>query len=127
MPLLDTTRFDHLGESEVLQRIGALLATAIARSGRLQTRPAPNPQCASAQPALPVDPWELVNDPLEQQLMRYLTLTGPASPRELGSALGLNRRTVARKLARLRATGVCEVAGKTRAARYRLRAEFGSN
>jgi len=57
--------------------------------------------------------------------MRYLTLTGPARPRELVSALGFNRRTVARKLARLRTMGVCEVAGKTRAARYRLRTEFG--
>ena len=109
----------------MLRRIGALLATAIARSGRLRPQPAPNPKCVGAQPAPPVDPWQLVSDPLERQVMRYLTLTGPASPRELVSALGLNRRTVARKLARLRTMGVCEVTGKTRAARYRLRPEFG--
>lgn len=126
MPALDLTRFDHLSETEVLRRIGALLATALVRSGRLRAAggaPSPEHETKSSVD----DPARLVGDPTEQQVVRYLARTGPASPRELGAALGLARRTVARKLARLRASGLCEVAGKTKTARYRLRTECGQN
>lgn len=126
MTYLDTTRFAHLQEDEVLQRIGALLATALVRSGRLRTaRGAPSPEHETKSSA--DDPARLIADPTEQQVVRFLARTGPASPRELGKALGLTRRTVARKLARLRASGLCEVTGKTKTARYRLRTECGQN
>ncbi|AHF92525.1 hypothetical protein OPIT5_22055 [Opitutaceae bacterium TAV5] len=39
MSYLDTHRFDHLSEAEVISRIGDLLALAIIRSGRLETNP----------------------------------------------------------------------------------------
>ncbi|EIP98971.1 hypothetical protein OpiT1DRAFT_03472 [Opitutaceae bacterium TAV1] len=37
MSYLDTHRFDHLSEAEVVSRIGNLLALAIVRSSRLET------------------------------------------------------------------------------------------
>ena len=126
MLFLDTTRFDRLSESEILRRIGALLATAIARSGHLLSRPAV-PRVSGGSEPRSVDPLQLLRDPLERQVVQYLLRAGPTSPRELCVALGLSGRTVARKLARLRATGMCEVIGKTKAARYRLRTEFSGN
>jgi biotin operon repressor len=45
----------------------------------------------------------------------------------LASALGIARRSVARKLRRLRINGLCEVVGKTKAARYQLRTDQGRN
>lgn len=127
MSYLDTSRFDHLSESEVLRRIGALLATAIARRGLCRPATVASGLKGAAKPSQPNDSACLVGDPLEQQIVRYLVLAGPASPRELGIALGLARRTVARKLARLRGSGYCEVFGKTKAARYRIRTEFSGN
>lgn len=129
MAFLDPTRFDHLSEGEVLQRIGVLLATAIARRGL--GRPVANPSRSRGETKTsrlrPFDPACLLDDPIEQQMVHYLMQTGPASPRELSAALGLARRTIARKLARLRASGLCEVSGKTKAAHYRLRTEFSHN
>jgi DNA-binding transcriptional ArsR family regulator len=69
----------------------------------------------------------LVGDTTEQQIVRYLGLTGPASPKELTTALGLARRTVARKLSRLRAAGLCEVSGRTKSAHYRIRTDCSRN
>ncbi len=127
MPFLDTTRFDRLPEAEVLRRIGALLATAIARSGRLRPRSEPARAVGGGAPPLPVDPLRLIADPLERQIVEYLRHAGPASPGELCRALGLRSRSLARKLARLRSGGLCEVVGKTQAARYSLRSDFGRN
>lgn len=39
MSYLDTHRFDHLSETEVISRIGELLALAIMRSGRQEKSP----------------------------------------------------------------------------------------
>lgn len=129
MPFLDPTRFDHLSEGEVLQRIGALLATAIKRRGlgRAVTNPSRSTGETKTSRLRPFDPACLLDDPIEQQIVHYLVRTGPASPRELSIALGLARRTIARKLARLRASGMCEVSGKTKGARYHLRTEFSRN
>jgi len=127
MPFLDLHRFDHLSEAEVIDRIGALLATAILRHGCLL--PAPAKPEARATPAISpsADPALLVKDPTEQQIVRYLAHAGMATPHYLRIDLDLSGRTVARKLARLRAAGLIEVSGHTKAARYRLRTEFGNN
>ena len=74
-----------------------------------------------------VDWVDLIGDPIERQLARYLQCAGPTAPRELVTACGLSRRTVSRKLTRLRANGICEVIGSTRGARYQLRVDHGSN
>jgi len=125
--VFDPRRFDHLSESLVLRRIGALLATVLARSDRLLPKlAAPSADRPGAE-AVRVDPWQLIGDPLERQIAQYLLHAGPAGPEGLRVALGISERTVGRKLARLRAAGLCEVVGKTRAARYRLRTEFGAN
>lgn len=65
---------------------------------------------------------DLIGDPIERQLARYLQCAGPTAPRELIAAFGLSPRTASRKLTRLRARGICEVIGSTRGARYQLRA-----
>lgn len=126
MATFDLTRFDHLTEAEVLRRIGALLATALVRNGRLRSAGVASPADGGTTPPVD-DPARLVGDATEQQIVRYLALTGPASPRELSTSLGLARRTVARKLARLRAAGLCVVSGETKAAHYRLRTDCSRN
>jgi hypothetical protein len=127
MTNLDTTRFDGLSEPEILRRIGALLATAIVRSGRLRSRNAKVPPDRGNHPALEVDPLRLIADPLERQISEYLRYTGTASPVELRQALGLRPRSLTRALARLRRGSLCEVVGQTRAARYQLRSDFAQN
>ena len=69
----------------------------------------------------------MVSDPIERQLVRFLHHAGPTAPRDLASALGIARRSVARKLRRLRINGLCEVVGNTKAARYQLRTDLGRN
>jgi DNA-binding transcriptional ArsR family regulator len=123
----DPTRFDHLSEAEILRRIGELLATALVRSGRLARSPNTLAGRSSMPATARVDWVDLIGDPIERQLFRYLQCAGPTSPRELVAAFGLSRRTAARKLTRLRAQGICEVIGSTRGARYELRADHSKN
>lgn len=127
MTLLDTKRFDRLPEAEILRRIGALLATAIVRSGQLRSQHAKGRAARGNEPASRIDPLRLIADPVERQIAEYLRFTGAASPVELRQALGLRRRSLTRALARLRRSGLCEVVGKTRAAHYQLRSDFGRN
>jgi len=124
---LDTQRFDRLSEDEVLQRIGALLATAITRSGRLLRPPGAPASSSNKLAAARLEPWDLAGDPTERQLVRFLHHAGPTAPRDLASALGIARRSVARKLRRMRINGLCEVVGKTKAARYQLRTDQSGN
>jgi DNA-binding transcriptional ArsR family regulator len=127
MANLDTTRFDRLPEEEILRRIGALLATAIVRSGRLRSRNAKVRADRGDKPDARIDPLRLIADPLERRIAEYLHFTGAASPVELRQALGLRPRSLTRALARLRRNGLCEVVGQTRAARYQLRSDFAQN
>ena len=124
---LDTTRFDGLPETEILRRIGALLAVAIMRSGRLRSRNANVRTVRGDEPNARVDPLRMIVNPLERQIAEYLRFTGAASPVELRRALGLRPRSLTRALARLRRGGLCEVVGQTRAARYQLRSDFAQN
>ena len=127
MPFLDTHRFDHLTEDEVLCRIADLLATAIRRDQVLSSSKRTKAPNSNAGPAKPVDPTTLIKDPQERAMARYLTLTGSASPKDFRLALGLARRTVSRKLARLCAAGLCEATGRTQAVRYQLRTDHSRN
>ena len=122
MNYLDATRFDRLTDAQILRRIGALLATAIVRSGRLRS------QNAKVRDGLGTEPESRIDHlRLERKIADYLRITGAASPAELKRALGLRGRSLTRALARLRSGGLCEVAGRTRAARYRLRRDFTQN
>ncbi|MDI1320462.1 MAG: helix-turn-helix domain-containing protein [bacterium] len=131
MAFLDTHRFDRLTEEEVVRRIGDLLAIAIGRFEEQQrlraiaaaASPAPSTTLASNQ----FDPLQLVRDELERQVIAHLRKVGSASPRELAAVLGLNRRTISRKLARLCSAGLCQGEGRTRMTCYRLRTEFADN
>lgn len=127
MTLFDTTRFDGMTDAEILRRIGGLLAAAIMRGGHLRSTPAGACSPRGDGPAPRMEAHQLVADPLERQIADYLRITGAASPAELKRALGVRGRSLTRALARLRSGGLCEVAGRTRAARYRLRRDFTQN
>lgn len=123
----DPARFSHLAEAEILRRIGGLLATALARSGRLRRTPAAPSGEAVAAVAASVDPVELIRDPVAHRIAHFLRLSGPATPGELAAKLEIKRRTLARKFHLLRTGGLCVVTGKTRGAHYALRTDFAGN
>jgi hypothetical protein len=123
----DPRRFDHLSEGEVLRRIGALLATALARSGRLRRGAVATSGDAVTTVAAPVDPVELIRDPVARRVAHFLRMSGPATPGELAATLEIKRRTLARKLHLLRTGGLCVVTGQTRNARYAVRTDFAAN
>ncbi len=131
MDYLDTKRFDHLSEEEVLDRIGALLAIAIGRSEeqrRLNALAGSPPAPAAPDPSLAaLDLTQLVTDPLEAQIIVQLRVVGRTNARELAAALGLTTSTAAQKLARLCAAGLCRVEARSRPACYRLRTEYSAN
>lgn len=124
LAVFDPQRFVHLSEAEALKRIGALLATALVRSGRLRSEVTRRDEALAAPH---VDALELIRDPIAQKLASFLRVAGPTSPAEMASALGIPRRTAASKLRHLRTTGVCDVRGKTRAAKYILRVDYSRN
>lgn len=128
MAYLDTQRFDKLGAEEVLDRIGDLLAIAIGRFEEQRRRDGTAaPAVVASAEAQRLDPLQLVSDQLERQIVAHLRKAGAATPRELAAVLGFTKRTIARKLARLRTAGLCQVEGRTRMACYRLRTDFGAN
>ena len=120
MTMLDPNRFDRLPESEVLRRIGGLIALIVER-GCLPRRSAP--------PAPPVShtTLDLIADPAERAIATYLARYGATGARRLASELELSAAQVARALSRLRAKGIGERTGRTSAARYRVRWDFSGN
>jgi hypothetical protein len=122
IPFLDVSRFDHLPESVVIERIGALLAVGVMRHQHtVRQRP------ASAVTQAPTCTADLVTDLVEQEIMRHLTKMGPATLIDLQHALGVSRSVLLRKLQHLRLTGLCLMEGHTRGVRYRLREDFSGN
>ena len=124
---LEARTIERLSEGEVVERIGELLAIAIARSGRLLRAPAPHRANAPGTSASVVDSVALIHDPLERKLAGFLKHAGPCRPSDIATTLGLARWLVGRKLRRLRAVGICEAVGKTRASHYQLRADYQAN
>jgi hypothetical protein len=124
---MDDWHIERLSEGEVIECIGELLAIAIARSGRLLRNPAARRANAPGIPASAVDTVALIRDPTERKLAGFLKHAGPCRPSDIAASLGLARWLVGRKLRRLRAAGICEAVGKTRASYYQLRADFQRN
>lgn len=122
----DSRQFDRLSEEQVIRRIGALLAKALLRSRHVGAALASAGQPANA-PATPVNPLELLRDDTERKIVSFLQCAGPTSPMVIGRTLDIPQRVITRRLTRLRANGVCEVEGKTRAVRYRVRDDFSGN
>ena len=123
---LDPRQFDRLSEEQVIRRIGALLAKALLRGRHVGTALASAGQPANA-PATPVNPLELLRDDTERKIVSFLQCAGPTSPMVIGRTLDIPQRVITRRLTRLRANGVCEIEGKTRAVRYRVRDDFSGN
>lgn len=124
---MDDRHIERLSEGEVIEQIGELLAIAIARSGRLLRNPAAQRANAPGAPASAVDTVALIRDPVERKLTGFLKHAGPCRPSDVAATLGMPRWLVGRKLRRLRATGICEAVGKTRASHYQLRADYQAN
>jgi hypothetical protein len=123
----DPDRFRNLSETEILSRIGVLLASALLRSGRL-SRPTERGVGGIEGAASSVIAQEdLICDPVARRVARFLQIAGPSTPGEVAINLGIPRRTLARKLHLLRSNGLCTVAGKTRTARYALRTDYAAN
>ena len=123
----DPIRFNHLSDAEILGRIGGLLASALIRSGRF-SRPASSRAGSAASASAPIfDPGAVIRDPVARNVAHFLKIAGPATPNELAHALGIKRRTLARKLHLLRRGGLCVVMGKTRTARYEFCVDFARN
>ena len=122
----DPRQFDRLSEEQVIRRIGALLAKALLRSRHEGAALASAGQPGNA-PVPPVNPLELLRDNTERQIVSFLQCAGPTSPLLIGRTLGIPQRVITRRLTRLRASGVCDVEGKTRAVRYRVRGDFSGN
>lgn len=118
-----TSPFSHLPEEERLQQIAELLAAGALRYARRQggtVRP-----MAIAPPTRQI--WDMVDDDLEKQILRFLQQQVSAEPVQIRAALGLPEMTLARRLARLRSAGLIHVSGRTRRARYELAPAAGRN
>ncbi len=120
MTMLDPNRFDQLPESELLRRIGGLMALIVER-GRLPRR------VESSAPRVDHTSMDLIADPAERAIATYLARYGATGARRLASELELSAAQVGRALSRLRAKGIGERTGRTSAARYRLRRDFSRN
>lgn len=127
MPILSFRHYADLPEAERLRRIGGLIAAAVTRFERGHPHPTARPESTGQRNAIARGPELTITDPTEKEIVRYLIRVGGASPRDLCIGLGAARMTVTRKLSRLMAAGWIEVTGKTRAAFYRMRSDFGRN
>ena len=116
MPFLDVSRFDHLPQSVVIQRIGALLALGIVRHQHSQRH-----RLAKTSQA------DLILDPIEREIVRYLSRMGSAALQDLQRALGVSPGVLRTRLKRLRLSGHCLMEGRTGGSRYRLRTDYSSN
>lgn len=124
MALLSFQLYQELPEAERIRRIGELIGLAVLRHGG---QPPVIARQNSTTGSAEAEPWALITDEVERQMVRYLERVGAATPRDLQVALGLSSMTVTRHLGRLRAAGVLVVKGRTRAVRYQIRTEFTAN
>lgn len=114
--------YSSLSEAERIRQIGELLATAAIRY--LEEQPLPPGQSQQRPPAAPIlHVWDLVDDEVEKQVLRYLSVHVGAMPVELSRALNVSSMTLTRRLARLREAGLIMVSGKTRSTVYSLAAD----
>lgn len=119
---LDPQRFAHLDESELLQRIGAILAVGVIRYQHAQKQ-RQSASIVGASKSIA----DLVKDPLEREILRHLARVGQSTLIDLQSALDATRGLLLNRLQQLRSAGLCIRVGRTRGARYRLRADFSAN
>lgn len=120
MPLLNLESYANLSEEERLDRIGALIAKAVVLY-RCDRRRADQPEPEEVGRAKRVISLaDLVQDEVEKMILEYFAKVGSSTPKSLCAALNLSRRTVTRKLARLRSGGFLVTTGNTRLASYEL-------
>ncbi len=120
MPLLNLEFYANLSEDERLDRIGALIAKAVVLYRKDRQR-AGHPEAGEEGKAKRVISLaDLVQDEVEKMMLQYFEKVGSATPKSVCAALNLSRRTVTRKLARLRTGGFLVTTGNTRLVSYEL-------
>ena len=117
--------YEQLSEGERIRQIGDLMATAAIRY--LEHQGCALRQSQSRLPATISHVWDLVDDDVEKQVLRYLSVKVVAMPAEIGRALNLSNMTLTRRLARLREVGLVFVSGKTRNVSYSLASDQSLN
>lgn len=101
---------------------------AVAALRFLDVRPnAPPPGQSDVPLAAIIHVWDLVDDEVEKQILRYLLLHVAAVPADMERALSLSGMTLTRRLAHLREVGLVTVSGKTRNALYSLASDVVRN
>jgi hypothetical protein len=113
-----------LTEEERLQEIAKILAIGAIRYLRAEDR-----KRAEAKKPIQarVEVWDLVDDDIEKQVLRYLAVNVMAPPRNMERDLNIPHVTLGRRLSRLRAAGLIQVSGRTKGAQYCLAAHPGTN
>lgn len=116
--------YRYLSEDERIRKIGELLATAALRYLHDKDR-------ESLHDKKPVqarvEVWDLVDDEIEKQVLRYLDVNVMASTGHIEKALHIPHMTLSRRLARLRKAGFIDLTGRTRNAIYCLAINPGNN
>lgn len=116
--------YSSLSEEERIRQIGELLATAAIRY--LDEQSLPPRQSQQRPPAVPaLQVWDLVEDEIEKQMLRYLEVHVAARPVQMERALNVPQRTLARRLERLLGAGLLVVSGRTKGAVYSIAAQSG--
>ncbi len=111
--------YEQLSEGERIRQIGVLMATAALRY--LDDQPFASRQNHSSVPAATITHiWDLVDDEVEKQVLRYLSQHVVAMPTDMSRALNLSSMTLTRRLARLREVGLVVASGKTRNVTYSI-------
>jgi DNA-binding HxlR family transcriptional regulator len=119
--------YASLSEAERIRQIGDLLATAAIRYLREKDQQLASRQ-AERPPSAPIPHvWDLVDDEMEKQVLRYLSLHVATMPADMGKALNLSSMTLTRRLARLRDVGLVVVSGKTRKVSYSIASDACRN
>ena len=114
----------QMSEDERMQEIASILATGALRYLRQQP---PAPQVAIEPKPRQREVWELVDDPVEQQILRYVQQNVSVDPAQMRVFLEISEMTLVRRLAHLRGLGLVRVPGKTRKARDELAPEAARN
>ncbi len=118
--------YEQLSEKERIRQISDLMATAAVRY--LDDQPSPSPRNQSGIPASTITHiWDLVDDEVEKQVLRYLSQHVVAMPTDMSRALNLSSMTLTRRLGRLREVGLVVVSGKTRNVTYSIASDACRN
>ena len=110
----------HMTRTERVQRIGAILSKGVSL---LLLREAESKRKVDSVPAVTLAERGFDCDESETDVLKYISLVGSASPRDVQRGLSIPKTTAFRRLDRLVKAGCIVRTGKTAAIRYQLAAQ----